>query len=353
MTLAYRIIDWKKIGEVTDKGRAAQEDTPDERIRKTRPTYIRWKIEGHSLSQARRRLSKKAWLLGPMMDVACDGIYIRLLDLAGDWDDPELRGWILDDRKRPMNPFQVADLFEIKDTDHIKAVFDLLCDSDIGLLELVEFPHGGETGGKIGGGGGGREKAEFSGFSPAAGESGGDLRKVGEKGGEVEKPFLNETETEVNNNLKLNETERDNAGIPDQGGREGAGRVFQPPPSALVAGSVSGIPVSVSDSAPRGEAEIKKRRAQAFLELCEIITPRGSSDRTTFRDIFDQLEKRMIYETEEPLFDRALEKAKESCLVGRVPAAIFVAAMKKTPFCYVPEGKSLIRGRTDEYRHNF
>ena len=43
MTLAYRIINWKNIGEVTDKGRAAQEDTPNDRIRKTRPTYIRWK----------------------------------------------------------------------------------------------------------------------------------------------------------------------------------------------------------------------------------------------------------------------------------------------------------------------
>ena len=323
MTLAYRIINWKNIGEVTDKGRAAQEDTPDERLRKTRPTYIRWKIEGHSLSQARRRLSKKAWLLGPMMDVACDGIYIRLLDLAGDWDEPELRGWILDDRKRPMNPFQVADLFEIKDTDHIKAVFDLLCDSDIGLLELVEFPHGGETGGKMGGGGEEREEAEI--------------------------PFLNVTETEYKVNLN-NETERDSAGRPDQGGREGAERVFQPPPSALVADSVSKIPVSVSDSAPRGEAEIKKRRAQAFIELCKILPKRSTSDNTTFRDIFDQLEKRMIYETDEPLFDKALEKAKE-CYHLRVPAAVFTEAMKKSPFCYIPVRRSIIRGKSDEYSH--
>ncbi|GAI83170.1 unnamed protein product, partial [marine sediment metagenome] len=84
-------------------------------------------------------------------DVWVDGIYIRLLDLAGDWDDPKLRGWILDDRKRPMNPYQVADLFEIKDTEHIVAVFDLLCDPDVGLLKKAEFPlAAGEPGGNLG-----------------------------------------------------------------------------------------------------------------------------------------------------------------------------------------------------------
>lgn len=333
---AYRITNWKKIGEVTDKGRAAEEDTPDEKIRKTRPTYIRWRIQGHSLSPARRRLSKKAWLLGPMMDVACDGIYIRLLDLAGSWDDPKLRGWILDDRKRPMNPYQVADLFEIKDTEHIAALFDLLCDPDVGLLE----------------------KAEFSGFSLAAGESGGNLGKVGKKEEEVEKPFLNETETEVLS-LKLIETESDFPGLPDQGGRDGEQTAAPASALASASDSVSEIPASasVSGSAPRqglrSVEEIKKESAKIILQITELkgLRPKTQSDYTTYSDIFEQLRNRVIYDTDEPLFEKALKKAKECCRIGDNPIKMFVAAMKKVPFCYVPNRRCIVRGKLDKYRH--
>ena len=85
------------------------------------------------------------------------------------------------------------------------------------------------------------------------------------------------------------------------------------------------------------------------MELSRIIPARNNSDQTTFRDIFDQLEERMVYDTNEPLFDKAIEKARGCRQVGRVPASIFVAAMKKSPFCYVPKGTSLIKGQTDKY----
>jgi len=327
MTQAYRIVNWKRIGEVTDKGRAAEADTPDEKIRKVRPKYARWQIEGHSLSPAQRRLSKKGYALGVMMEMACTGLYVRLFNLAGAWDDPKLRGWILDDRKRPMNPYQVADLFEIKDTDHIVAMFDLLCDPDVGLLE----------------------KAEFSGDAHTEGELGGKLGDVGEKGEEEEKPFLNVTETEGKEKLN-NETERDITGVPDQGG------VFGAPASALVTDSVSEVSGSGSDSAPRqGHRTEREIKTEAAKIICDIIglkglKPKTQSDSTTLQDIFEQLRYREMYETDEPLFEMALEKAKASCRFGDRPIRMFVAAMKKVPFCYVPVRRTVIRGAKDKYR---
>lgn len=87
---------------------------------------------------------------------------------------------------------------------------------------------------------------------------------------------------------------------------------------------------------------IKKRKTEALLQFSQTIPARDSSDQTTFRDIFEHLEHRMIYETEEPLFEMAIEKAKE-CYRGRVPAAMFTAAMKKAPFYYIPKGTRVIR----------
>lgn len=323
MTLAYRIKNWKQIGEVTDKGRAADEDTPDDKIRIRRPTYIRWHIQGHSLSPARRRLSQKAYALGVGMDIAVDGLYIRLVDLAGVWDDPNLRGWVLDDRKKPMNPFQIADLFEYKDTEYVKALFDLLCDPDIGLLELAEFPSS----------------------APDDEESGGELGKGREGGEEL---FLNVTETEGKDSLN-NETERD---IPSGRGELG---VSGTPASALVTDSVSEVPDSVSVSAPRQgcrtEEEIKAESAKIICQIISLkgLKPKTQSDTTTFSDIFEQLRYREMYETDEKLFEMALIKAKGSCRFGDRPIKMFVAAMKKVPFCYVPVRRTVIRGAKDKY----
>jgi len=341
---AYRILNWKGIGEVTDKGKAAQANTPDEKIKKTKPKYIRWRTQGHSLEPAYRRLTKKAYGLGVMMEMACIGLYVKLLDLAGDWDDPDLRGWILDDLKRPMNPYQIAELLEIKDTNHVKAVFDLLCDPDIKLLEVAEFsgfpPHHGESGGIEGN----------------LAESGGVL---GKKGEEVENLFLNETETEERSLNLNNETERQIPTFPQAGGNQGEQTAA--PASALVSDtdSVSDLSAtaSVSDSAPRqglrSVEDIKKESAKIVIQICELkgLRPKTQSDYTTYSDIFEQLRYRVIYETDEPLFEMALKKAKESCRFGDNPRKMFVAAMKKKPFSYVPKSHCVVRGATDKYHH--
>lgn len=315
MTLAYRIVNWKALYEVTSKGASAKEDTPLEQLRKSAIPYLRRQVTGHSLSPTDRKLNKMAWLVGIMMEPACRDVYWELCDLAADQDDPKYRGWVLDEKQQPINAPQIAELLDWKDDGTFQRLLDILCDEEINWVRLEEFPHAPRT----------------------VGDSRGQL-------GKVEEPFKNETEAEERS-LNLNETERDSPAFPDQGGRG----VSPPHPSALVTGSVSEISDSDSDSVPRGGVGIKRRRAQAFLQLCEIIQPHSSSDRTTFRDIFDQLEERMIYQTDKPLFEKALEKARESCLVGRVPAAVFTAAMEKSPFYYIPVRKSIIRGRTDEY----
>jgi hypothetical protein len=54
----------------------------------------------------------------------------------------------------------------------------------------------------------------------------------------------------------------------------------------------------------------------------------------------------MILETDLPLFDLALEKASH-CTRARNPPAVFVAAMKESPFNYIPIRRQIIRGKFD------
>lgn len=326
MTLAYRIVDWKKLYEVTAKGKPAKEESTVDELRKSPLPYVRWAVHGHSLGPTYRKMVKRAWDFGILMEMACMGIFGKLLELAAD-QEPKYRGWILDEKQRPIKAPQIAELLDIRDDGTFEKLLGILCHEEINWVEWAEFPQ-------------------------QAGENRGEKGREGERsdslGGKVEEPLykVNETETEEKENYNY-ETER---GFPDFPAGVGIG-VSLPPPSALNTGSVSEISASVSDSAPRGGAGIKKRKAEAIFQLSRIIPARGSSDRTTFRDIFDQLEQRMIYETDEPLFKMAMKKARESCLVGRVPAAVFTEAMKKKPFCYVPKGTSTIRGKTDKY-HN-
>lgn len=323
MILAYRIVNWRTLYEVTAKGRQAGVDTPDDELRKSPLPYVRWSVHGHSLGPTYRKMVKKAFGVGILMEMACMGLFGKLLELAAD-QGPKYRGWILDEKQRPINAQQIADILDIADDGKVQSLLEILCDEEINWVELVEFPLP---------------------VGASRGESGKEGESRGRLGGKVEEPLYKETEAEGKGSLNY-ETERDSPAS-----RGESGRVSQAPPSALVSGSVSELTVSASDSAPRGVPGIKKRRTEAFLQLCETIRPRNSSDRTTFRDIFDQLEQQMIYDTEEPLFEKALQKARQCCQVDGDPIKIFVATMKKSPFCYIPVRRSLIRGKTDEY-HN-
>ena len=316
MTKAYRIVNWKPLYEVTGRGKKATEETALEDLRKSKLPYVRWAVHGHSLGPTYRKMVKKAWGVGILMEMACMGLFGKMLELAAD-QGPKWRGWILDEKQRPINAPQIAELLDIKDDGTVGKLIEVLCHEEINWVELVEFPlQAGVEGGEVG-------------------ESGGRL------GGESEEPLYKVTETEEEG--KVIETESDLA--------TGGGEVLSPAPCppSMVTGSVSDVSASDSVSAAGRGQGIKKRRAIAVLELSRIIPARNNSDQTTFRDIFDQLEERMVYDTNEPLFDKAIEKARGCRQVGRVPASIFVAAMKKSPFCYVPKGTSLIKGQTDKY----
>jgi len=330
MTVAYRITNWRELYEVTGKGAAAGPGIPVEKLRKSPLQYVRWSVHGHSLGPTYRKMVKKAWGVGILMEMACMGLFGKLLELAAD-QGPKYRGWILDEKQRPINAQQIADILDIKDDGKVESLLEILCDEEINWVELVEFPL------QVG---------------ASRGESGKEGESRGRLGGKVEDSLYKVTEAEGKVSLN-NETERDSPEVPEVGGEV---ELPAAPASALVSDSVSEIPVSVSDSAPRQELraieEIKKDAAKIILEICELkrMRPRNQGDYTTYNDIFVQLKTRVIYETEEPLFEMALKKAKACCRVGDNARAMFVEAMKKSPFCYVPVSRPIIKGRFDKYR---
>lgn len=336
MTKAYRILNWKALFEVTAKGKKATVDTPDAELRKSALPYLRRVVKGHSLSPTDRKLNKLAWLVGIMMEAACRDVYWELCDLAAAQDDPKYRGWVLDEKQRPINAPQIAELLDWKDDGTFQKLLDILCHEEINWVRLEDFPHAPRT----------------------AGERMGESGREGGEGGKVEEPLYNETEAVEATASLNNETERGSPGFPDEVGREGEGSgcVSAAPASALVSGSVSEIPVSGSDSAPRrGQRtveEIKRESAKIILQITELrrMRPKTQGDYTTYNDIFVQLRNREIYYTDEPLFEMALKKAKDCCRIGDKPIAVFVEAMKKSPFCYVPVSRPVIKGKFDEYR---
>lgn len=325
---AYRIARWNELAEVTNKGHIAK--STDKYLKKSRPMYVRWSFQSHSLSPVYKRISKKAFQIGKLMEAAAIGIYVMLMDIAKVWDDPKLRGWVLDDLKRPLDNNGIAELFGIRDKEHLSAVLELLCDPEIGLLELVEFDVFEERKGKNGG------------TKGIKGENFGNIR---ESGGLTVSPLNNETETEIES-LNINETED---------GEPGGEPPCPRPPSVLDSAMASNISASVSDTVPRADggrdrSELSRQKNIYLGRLQMIIEPKSKSDNTTFRQIADHLEFRMLTQTEIDLFELSLGKARESVKIGRVPAAVFVAAMEKSPFNYRPQGNCVIRGRLDRYK---
>ena len=96
----------------------------------------------------------------------------------------------------------------------------------------------------------------------------------------------------------------------------------------------------------RERFEIIRECHKATLELTQIIHPRNSSDMTTINDIFAQLKNRLISGSPYPLFELALNTARQ-CWRADKPIAMFVAAMKKPPFYYVPKKLHVIPGNAD------
>ena len=320
---AYHIVEWKRQYEVTAKSSPYNPDKPEEELRKTPIPYIRYSDNGLLLSPSYRRLAKHGNKLGVMMGMCIYGLYWKLVDIARD-KTRDYRGWILDENNYPLDPEHIADILEITDRTFVKKAFDLLV--YLGKIELLEVP------------------AYFP--IPADSRNSRSQREFLE-------PFKNETETE--DKVKLKFKRKDSPEVEDLPLSSPAAEQFpQAPPtdkdSVKVSGDTATDTVWVPTGGPGGtEKETEAARQIFLMELTGIIRWRNQSDRTTLGDIADQLSYRQTYETEEPLFNEAIVKARGCAEIGHNPLAMFVSAMKKSPFHYIPKGTSYIRGAKDKY----
>ncbi len=367
---AYRITNWWRY-ELLKNGKLATAKTKMVSIRIKPLIYVRFPVHGHTLSADYRRMVKRA---GPELAAACDGVYKMLVGLAGD-QVREYRGWVLDDRQRPLDISQLAELFCLSE-GKVSQIFEVLTDSEVKWIVFLEFPEP-------------LHKSLKS--NDLSGES--QIKKNGNNKENSGSP-LYETETEAE--FKDNQIETEGEGVREKsgagesqeagGGEENAGQP-QPLPAAQasVSGSVPGsgpasvserpsvsdadsatVSDSVSQPGPRAGAgaegpghlskqkrfEIMRERCQTELETAQILklNPRNKSDSTTIADIYSQLAQRLIVGSPYTLFESSLATARQ-CWRGDKPIAMFVAAMKKPPFYYVPKKLSVIPGKFSQGRN--
>lgn len=364
---AYRIVNWWKY-EMLKNGKLATAKTKMVSLRMKPLIYVRFPVHGHTLTADYRRMVKRA---GEDMAAACDGLYKMLVGLAGN-QFREYRGWILDDRQQPMNPAQVAELLCLSEMK-VSQIFDILLDREVKWIEILDFPKALNKS---------LNNNDLTGV-PKLGESGKNQEQKGSS--------LIETETEE---IKLNDSIRSESnrrrGVREKTGEierdgetrdgEDAGQPqARPQAQASASDSDTGtvpasvsqrLPASASDSEPASDSDsvpgpgagpgagcrgdlskqdifdISRECKTAVLEFSQIIHLRNSSDITTINDIFSQLQQRMIAKSPYPLFELSLNTARQ-CWRGNNPIAMFVAAMKKPPFYYVPKKLSVIPGRTN------
>ena len=374
---AYRIVDWWKF-ELLKNGKLATEKTKMGALRIKPLIYVRFPVHGHNLTADYRRMVKRA---GPEMAAACDGIYKMLVGLAGN-QVREYRGWILDDRQQPLDPGQVAELLCLSE-ERTRLIFEILSDRAVKWVSLEEFP-----------------EALHKSFNEGDLSSEPQIKKSGNNWEKKGAP-LNETETEDKgkgfDSKRIESEEGDFGKKEDREGDDLDENAVQPqarPPASVsvsatdtasdskkLSDSVS-APTTASVSAPgagpgaevpgsftdgrtgpiksdsglpggreleteassgRERFEIIRECQKATLELTQIIHPRNSSDMTTINDIFAQLKNRLISGSPYPLFELALNTARQ-CWRADKPIAMFVAAMKKPPFHYVPKKLHVIPG---------
>ena len=362
---AYRIVNWWRF-ELLKNGKLATVKTKMVSIRKSPLLYVRFPVHGHTLSADYRRMVKRA---GPDFAPACNGLYKNMVELAGN-QVREYRGWVLDDRQKPFEtPKQLADILCLSEAV-VSQALEVLTDIEVRWVLFLEFPESLH------------KSLSDSGLTsvPKSGDVGNNQEKKGE-------PFI-ETETEYKakvNRFETNRSEgvRENSGEGDiadadddvEGKKDLVSHPPASPPSASVSGTGSGsataskqlsdtASVSVPDAdsdfkaGTRGDGtsysellneddrifQIRRDRKVATLELTQIIHPHNKSDVTTLTDIFIQLQNRMIDDCPHNLYELALNTARQ-CWRGDKPIAVFVAAMKKPPFHYVPKRMSVIPGK--------
>lgn len=104
---AYRIVDWWQYEVRADK-RRAEGETPIGNLRRKPHEFIPIRNRGTTLSRGMRRLNKAAWQYGDAMAPAAVGIFCELLQIAA-CQKAGLRGWLLDDKQKPLDCEAIAD----------------------------------------------------------------------------------------------------------------------------------------------------------------------------------------------------------------------------------------------------
>lgn len=280
---AYRIVDWKRRYEIKADKRDAGENTPDDQLRRKPHDFIKWRVFGHKLGHKYRTLTKKAWRPGEINELAVIGFFGKLLELAGDQESPQYRGWILDEDQQPMDVKAIAELLDIQEVGRLTEAMGMLI--DVGWVEKSEFLQNLQRPAKI------------------AGVSGKNCS-----------PLIKETETEEN----ISKTKEASENSPD---------------------------FSDSVSNQKAHLQIADARAKALKEVLRIlqVDPSNQSDLTTFRDIFDQLEGRIVdgVLTAE-IFDAVVDEAAEAVGHRFKKIARFVNAMKLPRFGYMPVKREVL-----------
>lgn len=271
MTQAYRIVDWARFYEVGIDGHAVgrwDPVPPMDRRRKSPLRYIRIENTGHKQTTVDRKIIGKTRAApGEAVEMAVHGFFVEMLKLAGD-QPREFRGWILDERQRPMDVKAIADQLGIFEIGTARMLLGILTDPDIGLMEVCEFR-----------------------------QTCAEMRKS------PDECALFKNVTEEKNNL--NEEKE-----------------------------ASDCSHNVSDS------KIKQAREKTVRQVCELlwINPQNPSDITTFRNIFDQIEDRIISgELTNQIWDCVVDEARDAVSHRFGKMGRFINAMKREPFCYVPE----------------
>jgi len=288
MARAYRIADWYRYEVLYHGSGSAAADTPAEKLRRGALEYVKAFAFGRRPSASFRRavrLSNRA-VGAAGGDCALMGVWLKCLEVAGQ-NSAGRRGWIVDDKDRPVDGKGFAEMVGYEYGHHIDDLLQVLCSPEVGWLEYVDFPG-------------------FSEITCKCGDA-----------------FLNQNQNKPKDNIpKPKETEQ---------------------PDGRLAEHMDGCLDLEKIEKPHGVLDLEKMdrmRAEAKNEVKAIlgINTYNPSEKTTFGDIFGQVEAKVRAGTLGlEIYGQMVREAK-GCRTARSPKRAFVARMKKQPYGYIRPG---------------